>query len=113
MKKLLLILLLPLIAFAQTPVKFAGIVVTNAGTTSEKIVSTNFYALTGFTFIGMKNDSVSNSATIYIGPSTNSAALPIIPGGSATLFVTPGTKVNLSDWWVKGAAGDAVTVIAR
>lgn len=113
MKKLLLLLLLPLIAFAQTPVKFAGFAVTNAGTTSEKIISTNLYGLTGFTFVGMKNESVSNSATIFIGPSTNSAAFPIPPGGSATLWISPGTKVNLSDWWVKGAANDAVTVIVR
>lgn len=113
MKKLLLLLLFPLIAFAQTPVRFTAFSVTNAGTTAERIITTNASVLTGATFYALKDGAVSNSAAIFIGPSTNGVTHRLAPGENVTLFVQPGTQVNLKDWWLKGSANDGVTVVYR
>lgn len=117
MKKLIAIIastvLLAVLLPAQqgTLTKFGTFIVSNGVSTAQVMVSTNLKVMK-VTFIGVNSLGVSNSAAVFVGPSTNATYKRIAPGEEAIIVTQPGTCINLNDWYLRTpTTTDLITVV--
>lgn len=98
-------------AKAQQPSAFAQFGFTNNHTVATNFAPTNILALKA-TLIGLQAGGVSNTAAVYVGPSTNATYYIIYPGERHVIEVQPGTRISLNTWALRTpSTGDGLFII--